>query len=193
VPDPIRHVASLLLNFRLLEAAGACELIRADANASSSPIRSPEWWHALAECARTYRAAVYSASAHGFTAIDDWSRSRISEEDSDLACERERLGDEHRVWMCDVPGGQAYEAWLSAYVAVAELDADRALSSLVRCAAIAREFTEVPKLERELSLYEFLQRTADTIARVLPLPEHPVRDLRRFAFVPTLLRNRYGS
>ena len=72
VPDPIRHVAGLLLNFRPLQAAGACELIRDDA-------------------------------------------------------------------------------------------------------------------------YEFLQRTADTSAGVLARPEHEVGDLRRFAFVPTPLRNRYGS
>ena len=114
-------------------------------------------------------------------------------EDSDLADEGERLGDEHRFWMCEVPGGQAYEAWLCACVAVAELDADRALSSLDRCAAIAREFSDVPGLGRELSLYESPQRTADTIARVLPLPEYPVSDVRRFAFVPSPLRNRYGS
>jgi len=40
---------------------------------------------------------------------------------------------------------------------------------------------------------EFLLRAADTTARVLPLPKLPVRDVRRFVFVPTLLRNRYGS
>jgi len=118
VPDPIRHVTTLSLNLRLLEAAGACELILDDANESTNPVRSPEWWHALA---------------------------------------------------------------------------DRALSSLDRSAAIAREFSDVPGLGRELSLYESPQRTADTIARVLPLPEHPVSDMRRFAFVPAPLRNRYGS
>jgi hypothetical protein len=132
VPDPTGQVANLLLNFRLLEAAGACELIRDSANECGDPSG-------------------------------------------------------------DIPGGQAYEAWLCAYLAVAELDAERALSSLDRCAFIAREFVDVPELERELSLYEFLQRAADTIARVVPMAEHPVRDLRRFAFVPMLLRDRYGS
>jgi len=72
--------------------------------------------------------------------------------------------------------------------AAAEIDGDRALRSLDRCAAIVREFVDVPELGREPSVYEFLQSTADTLALFLPLPEHPLRDVRRFAFLPSPLR-----
>ena len=108
--------------------------------------------------------------------------------DANLLRERTRLGVEHRKWLCELPGGQAYVAWLSAYVAVAEIDGDRALRSLDRCSAIVREFVDVPELGREPSLYDFLQSAADTLALFLPLPEHPLRDVRRFAFLPSPLR-----
>jgi hypothetical protein len=109
-------------------------------------------------------------------------------DDADLVRERTRLGVEHQKWLCDLPGGQAYVAWLSAYVAVAEIDGDRALRSLDTCAAIVREFVDVPELGREPSLYDFVQSAADTLALFLPLPEHPLRDVRRFAFLPSPLR-----
>ena len=67
-------------------------------------------------------------------------------------------------------------------------DGARALTSLDRCAAIVREFVDVPGLGREPSLYEFLQSAADTLALFLPLPEHPLRDMRRFALLPSPLR-----
>ncbi len=79
-------------------------------------------------------------------------------------------------------------AWLSAYVAVGEFDGDRALSNLNRCAAIAREFVDVPTLGHEPSLYDFLQSAADTLALFLPLPEHPLRDMRRFVLLPSPLQ-----
>ena len=52
---------------------------------------------------------------------------------------------------------------------------------------------ELTRDDANKSSNEFLLRAADTTARVLPLPKLPVRDVRRFVFVPTLLRNRYGS
>jgi hypothetical protein len=152
------------------------------------PTKSPEWWDALADSARTYRSAIYGTIVRGFPGIDEWSRWRASGSDADLIRERTRLGVEHRKWLCELPGGQAYVAWLSAYVAVAEIDGDRALRSLDRCAAIVREFVDVPELGREPSLYDFLQSAADTLALFLPLPEHPLRDVRRFAFLPSPLR-----
>ncbi len=156
-----------------------------------APTKPPEWWEALAQSARTYRSAIYATGVQGFSGIDEWSHfgDSGSGRDPDLACERKRLGAEHRRWLCEVPGGHAYLAWLSAYVAVAEIDGDRALSSLDRCAAIVREFVDAPELGRQASLYDFLQSAADTLALVLRLPEHPLRDMRRFAFLPSALRN----
>lgn len=153
-----------------------------------SPTEPPEWWEALADSARTYRSAIYGTTVRGFSAIDEWSQTGVSGSDANLVRERTRLGDEHRKWLCELPGGQAYVAWLSAYVAVAEIDGDRALRSLDRCAAIVREFVDVPELGREPSVYDFLQSAADALALFLPLPEHPLRDMRRFAFLPSPLR-----
>jgi hypothetical protein len=153
----------------------------------------PDWWEALATCARTYRSAIFSASTQGFSAIDEWTQSEKSANHDDLIRERARLGAEHRRWLCEIPGGQAYVAWLTAYVAVAEIDGERALSSLERCSAIVREFIDVPELGRELSVYDFLQSAADALTAFLPLPEHPVRDLRRFALLPWALTTGYGS
>jgi hypothetical protein len=153
-----------------------------------SPTKPSEWWEALADSVRTYRSAIYVTIVQGSSAIDEWSQSGASGSDVDLVRERARLSVEHRKWLCELPGGQAYVAWLSAYVAVAEIDGDRALRSLDRCAAIVREFVDVPELGREPSLYDFLQSAADALALFLPLPEHPLRDVRRFAFLPSPLR-----
>ena len=179
----------MLGNFRLLEAAGACGVIAESLTKDYGLTKPPEWWEALAESARTYRSAIYATSVHGFSAIDEWSHSGDSRSgsDADLVGERKRLGAEHRKWLCEVPGGHAYVAWLSAYVAVAEIDGDRALTSLDRCAAIVREFVDAPELGREPSLYDFLQSAADALALFLGLPEHPLRDVRRFAFLPSSL------
>lgn len=185
---PTQHVGALLRNFRLLEAAGACGVIAETLTVECTATKPPEWWEALADSARTYRSAIYGTLVQGFSAIDDWSRSGVSGNDGDLVCEKTRLGGEHARWLCELPGGQAYVAWLSAYVAVAEIDGERALRSLDRCAAIMREFVDVPELGREPSIYDVLQSDADTLALFLPLPEHPLRDMRRFAFLPLSLR-----
>ena len=153
-----------------------------------TPTKPPEWWEALADSARTYRSAIYATGVQGFSGIEEWSHCEVSGSDADLVCERKRLAAEHRKWLCEVPGGHAYVAWLSAYVAVAEIDGDRALTSLDRCAAIVREFVDAPELGRQASLYDFLQSAADALALVLRLPEHPLRDARRFAFLPSPLR-----
>ena len=142
----------------------------------------------MADSARTYRSAIYGTSVQGFSAIDDWSHAEAPGSDADIAGERARLAVEHMKWLCELPGGRAYVAWLSAYVAVAEIDGDRALSHLERCAAIVREFVDVPELGSEPSVYDFLQGAADSLGRFLPLPEHPLRDVRRFAFLPSPLR-----
>jgi hypothetical protein len=183
----------LLANFRLLEAAGACGLIAAGNTEDLIATKPAAWWKGLADCARTYRAAIYRTMVDGFSAIDEWSRSTSSGRDADLDMERARLGEGHRRWRCEAPGGPAYLAWLTAYVAIAELDGERALSSLEVCAAIMREFADVPELGNEPSVYEFLQSAADALGRFLPLPEHPVRDVRRFALMPGPLGTGYGS
>ena len=186
--DPTQHVRALLGNFRLLEAAGACGLIAGHPTQDRARNKPPEWWDAVAASARGYRSAVHQTVLKGFSAIDEWSQSRALGSDAELANERARLNGEHRKWLCEVPGGQAYVAWLSAYVAVAELDGERALRSLDRCAAIVREFVDAPGLGGEPSTYDFLQSAADTLVSCLTLPEHPLRDVRRFAFLPSPLR-----
>ena len=181
----------LLANLRLLEAAGACGAMARTVTEDNAN-EPPEWWEALGTCARTYRSAIFSASAQGLSAIDEWSQTEESANNDDLIRERARLSAEHRRWLCEIPGGQAYVAWLTAYVAVAEIDGERALSSLERCSAIVREFIDAPGLGRELSVYDFLQSAANALTAFLPLPEHPVSDLRRFALVPVSLKTGYG-
>lgn len=182
--DAAPQVGALLCGFRLLEAAGACGVIAARLSEACRPRRPPEWWEALADGARTYRSAIDRTTVQGFSAIDEWAQSETAGDDADLLHERTRLGFEYREWLCEVHGGQAYVAWLSAYVAVVELDGERALKSLDRCAAIVHEFTEAPGLGDEPSVYDLLQSAADTLTSFLPLVEHPLRDMRRFAFLP---------
>jgi hypothetical protein len=185
--DPVSRVHVLLANFRLLEAAGACSLIAGWAREDPSVRKPAEWWEAVADSARAYRSCLFRGSAEGVSALDGWSETQPRGSDPDLVRERTRLGAEHRKWLCEIPGGQAYVAWLSGYVAVAELDGERALASLDRCATIVREFADVPGLGTEPSVYDFLQGAADALAGFLPLAEHPVRDMRRFAFLPAPL------
>ena len=190
--DTTTYVAALLGSFRLLEAAGACELIAATVIEPDRTAKPPTWWKAVADAARTYRSAIHNAVGQGFLAIDDWSHLGASP-DRDLRCERARLRNEHRGWLCAIPGGGAYVAWLSAYLAAAELDGQRALTSLERCTAIAQEFIEMPTLGPEASVYEILQGAADALVLFLPLGEHPLREMRRFAFLPASLQTGYGS
>ena len=183
-------VAALLGSFRLLEAAGACELM-ATTIELGHPSRPPAWWKALADTARTYRSAIHNVIGQGFDAIDDWSRSGGPARD--FGPERARLRAEHHHWLCEVPGGGAYVTWLSAYLAAVEFDGQHTLASLERCTAIAHEFIDVPKPGPESCVYEALQGVADALGLFLPLAEHPLRDMRRFAFVPAPLRTGYGS
>jgi hypothetical protein len=177
----------LLERFRLLEAAGAATLIGEAQIKPCLPAKPPEWWALLADSARTYRSAIFRTLDEGFSAIEDWSQLGGSGIDADLECEKARLCAEYRRWLCEVPGGHAYLAWLSAYVAVAEIDGERALRSLDRCATIVQEFADVPEVYSESSVYGFLQSAADAVALALHLPEHPLRDARRFAFLPPAL------
>jgi hypothetical protein len=184
-------IASLLGNFRLLEAAGACELIATTAVEPSHPSRSPAWWKAVADTARTYRSAIHNVTRQGFDAIDDWSHAAAPVREFGL--ERARLRAEHRHWLCEIPGGGAYVTWLSAYIAAVELDGQRTLASLEQCTAILQEFIDVPTPGPAGSAYEILQGAADALVLFLPLAEHPLRDMRRFAFLPAPLLTGYGS
>ena len=190
--DATAHVAALLGSFRLLEAAGACELIAATGIEPQGTAKPPSWWKAVADAARTYRPAIHNVIRQGFSAVDDWSQSGAST-DRELRQERARLRAEHREWLCAVPGGGAYVAWLGAYLATVELDGQRALTSLERCTAIAQEYLEVPSLGPDASIYAVLQGAADALVLFLPLAEHPIRDMRRFAFLPASLQTGYGS
>jgi hypothetical protein len=182
----------LLGNFRLLEAAGACGVI-AHLSDDCASMKPSDWWEATADGARTYRRVIHRMIGQGLSAVDDWSNWGPPGADADLTRERTRLCLEHRRWLCEVTGGRAYSAWLSAYVAAAELDGERALRGLDSCAAIVREFVEVPELGNDLCVYEFLQSAADALPLFLPLTAHPLSDARRFAFLPSPLRTGYGS
>jgi hypothetical protein len=51
----------------------------------------------------------------------------------------------------------------------------------------------VPSLGPDASIYAVLQGAADALVLFLPLAEHPIRDMRRFAFLPAFLKTGYGS
>jgi hypothetical protein len=50
-----------------------------------------------------------------------------------------------------------------------------------------------PSLAASPRSYDALQSAADALGLFLPLPEPAVRDVRRFAFIPSALRTGYGS
>jgi hypothetical protein len=192
--DAVDRVHSFLSGFRLLEAAGVSELI-ARGQAGDAPLRkAPDWWRALADTARSYRTAIYRTSSGGVRTIDEWcSVHEFTPRPADLVAEQVRLGGEYHGWLTEILGGQAYVAWLVAYVAVAEMDGERALRALEKCQAIIREFADPAGLDERASAYDLLQSTANALRLFLPLPEHPLRDMRRFALLPASLRSGYGS
>jgi hypothetical protein len=175
------QVRELLAGFRLLEAAGACEMIAG--HERSHGATTARWWSALAADARSYRGAVLAAGRSGYGAIESWADVG-GVDNPRLAEANARLRLEYEYWFNVVPGGDAYIAWLSAYLAAAELDGHATVRALGRCAAIASEFLDASEIAVALSVYEQLQLAADALPRFLPLPQHPLRDMRRFALLP---------
>ncbi|MBV9940779.1 MAG: hypothetical protein JO262_01520 [Solirubrobacterales bacterium] len=187
--DRYAAVRILLAEFRLLEAAGVCELLARHSDPAGRP-ETPDWWSRLAATARAYRVAILGTFRDGEGAIRQWAENNLGP--SDAWCfpeERARLRLEFENWLEFVPGGMAYVAWLSGYVAAAEFDGRTAAESLRRCAAIAADFVEGPGVPVARSVYEQLQLTADVLTQFLPLPQHPLRDMRRFALLPETFRN----
>lgn len=181
--DSFERVRPLLLGFRLLEAAGACELIACELGEDRT--QPFEWWSELAGTARSYRVAVFDSGPAGYAAIERWADAARVGGDTTYFCEmKERLRSEFETWLCVVPGGGAYVAWLTGYLAAAELDGHRARDALRRCDAIGSEFVDASDIARAPSLYEQLQLAADLLPRFLPIPQHPLRDMRRFALEP---------
>ena len=179
-----RHVRLLLNGFRLLEAAGACEVIGSGLERGRDD-HWGEWWAALATTARAYRLALLDATREGHESVKRWAEVDLARADAAyFAEERARLSLEYEYWLNVVPGGPAYIVWLSAYVAAAELDGHRVVDALQKWSAIASEFLDTSALAEAPSLYEQLQLAADGLERFLPLPEHALRDMRRFALLP---------
>jgi hypothetical protein len=177
------QVRSLLAGFRLLEAAGACELIARDPRPVGPQVS--EWWSALAAAARGYRGAILDAVRDGYAAIDSWAAVDAGAvADPPFTEERVRLSFEHEYWLNEVPGGSAYTAWLAGYVATAELDGRRAVDALRGCTSTAADFLDVSTIARAPSVYEQLELAADVVPRFLPLPERPLTDMRRFVLLP---------
>lgn len=178
-PESYERVRSFLTSFRLLEAAGACEFVARSRQAP--PAQSAQWWSALAASARTYRIAVLNAGHDAPHSISRWAETSAC---SHFADESARLSLEYKYWLDDVPGGRAYVAWLSGYIATAELDGHTAAEALHRCASIASDFLDASNIAAAPSLYEQLQLSANVLPRFLPVPQHPLRDMRRFALLP---------
>ena len=177
------YVLSLLIQFRFLEAAGACELL---ACFSQPQTRSEScWWSALAAIARGYSVAMFDAGCRGYPVIAGWADTCDA---SYFREETSRLALEYEYWLNVVPGGGAYVAWVGAYVAAAELDGRRALDALRACTSIAANFLDVSTVALAPSVYEQLQLAADALPRFLPLPQHPLTDMRRFVLLPTTFR-----
>jgi hypothetical protein len=178
------HVRLLLNGFRLLEAAGACEVIGGGPDRGRGD-HCGEWWSALATTARAYRRALLDAAREGYGPVKRWAEVDLARPDASyFAEERARLSSEYEYWLKVVPGGAAYVVWLSAYVAAAELDGRRVVLALRQWCAIASEFLDTSVLAEAPSLYEQLQGAADGLERFLPMPEHALRDMRRFTLLP---------
>jgi len=181
--DAAERIEAFLAGFRLLEAAGACEIIARQSNSAGSS----SWWLGLAATARSYRVALLDAVNHGYRAIEQWAESCSGPTGVGwFAEERGRLSLEYEYWLITVPGGGAYVAWLATYVAAADLDGERAVEALRRWGTIAGDFVDISYISLAPSIYEQLQGAADALERFLPLPQHPFSDMRRFALLPDL-------
>ena len=184
--DMFARVRPLLLGFRLLEAAGVCEFIAGELRRRG--LQSFGWWSALAATARTYRVALFDTEQAGHVPIESWTDSNhVVANTTYFNDEKGRLSLEHEYWLDVIPGGAAYVAWLTGYIAAAELDGRRACDALRRCVAIGSQFVDTSDLARAPSGYEQLQLAADLLPRFLPLPQHALRDMRRFALEPQSL------
>ena len=103
-------LCSRLLNFRLLEAAGICDSVAASPNLG--PVRSSKWWRLLATVLRNYRSALSSeapATISEFVLGVAWCDGAETE---DIAGEISRTVHEFRRWQTEVPGGEAYIAFV---------------------------------------------------------------------------------
>lgn len=178
---------TLVVNFRLLELAGAADVI---AGQQANP-DDAESWREYAECARVY---------HGWLAAGHLNprelRSAAVSSDPSLV----RVMDELDRWaQQDGPRG-AYLEFLAAFEAMCALDGERMLRHARRVVASLDPESQDPTLEpvrdffspdragasavATTSSYEILQRLADALGPSLGLTQHALADVRRFSLRP---------
>ena len=193
-------LCSRLLNFRLLEAAGICDSVAASPNLG--PVRSSKWWRLLATVLRNYRSALSSeapATISEFVLGVAWCDGAETE---DIAGEISRIVHEFRRWQTEVPGGEAYIAFVQGYAGFAELDGKRGPMHLARALQITEQSFPLTNylrrcvlllnadprarlcLEGPICSYEAFQATADYLQKVFNLPTHPLEDIAQFAILP---------
>jgi len=173
---------ALLAELRFLEATGPCEPLarRFDSVAGSDTFG---WWSGMTSTARAYRVATADVAATATAVYANGLRAILVRRMRRVLSKAGTVKPGIQNWLEVIPGGAACVAWLSGYVAAAELDghAYRISSTLCRD---CRDCVDVSTIGVAPPVYEQLQLTADLLRHFLPPPQHRLSDMRRFPLVP---------
>ena len=188
-------VVRLLRNFRLLEAAGACELMTCLGEGSDI------WWRMLGQASRNYHGALRDVEGPRTIGFHLGMLLGPVEGVDDLKNEVHRLDRELTNWFDEVDGGICYIRFVQSYSAFADLDGERAIDRLRDCLEMlqvhvgldrrlqgALDYANEVTGSAVMSSYGALQIVADALGGVFKLRRHAFDDMIRFAFIPARLR-----
>lgn len=208
-PRPVGRQASLaridalLRNLRLLEAAGACEVMAEEGGTDG---RSSEWWRVLAEMSRNLRCALGSWAWPAASAMEALKIKHSQPAAEDIGEELDRVKAEIQRWTEGLAGGLAYAVFAQAYAYFMELDGERGVRSLMRSLEASELRSPLPATEKDLlsslrhqelgralpdgpiSSYQALQCVADYMTELFSLPVHALTDIQRFAVRPPYIQ-----
>jgi hypothetical protein len=200
----LTRISQLAQRLRLLEAAGACEVMCA---LGGTRERSLDWWTLFADVNRAYRGALYERDWPG-PAMSGLVVPRRSVETRDIEGAVHKAKGAARRWKEEVTGGEAYLAFVRAYAHFMNLDGERGVVEIRRSLEVSEQRSPLSAdaadllgrlrlqalgrgdRKRPMSSYAALQEAADYMTVLFDLPSHALSHVKNFAVVPDYLDRR---